>query len=135
MLEEIRGTLNQLIEGVIGLPLATENNGYKPKLLTPWARSTLFPNQAENMTRGDNPMVTFSGTYQLDLFYPSGSSTNLSGAKSSALLAYLYQNRTVSTASDCDIQIVTVTEEIGTQEQDWYSARLVFTYELYKQMI
>jgi hypothetical protein len=136
MSELIREAIDGLMESQLSVPLAKTNEGFKPTLLNTWARSTLLPSVSVNLTRGPTPLVQDRGLYQLDVFVPTGSGTSSAGTMITTLIDYLYKNRVIPiTGSDQDIQVVTVWEEQGNQEQDWFSLRLMLTYESIKKTI
>lgn len=130
MIKDIRETLDQVVDTQLDLPVQTANIHYKPKLLTPWARTTLLPSETRNLTLGNQPCVNVNGVFQVDIFYPSGSGTTASETTLHDLLTYFYSNRRIQINNSGQyIQIRTIWENVATTEPDWYQTSISLRYE------
>lgn len=125
---DIESTLKNAVKTVTTIN-QSDNEHYKPQLLTPWVRTTFLPSETQNLTRGPNPMVRISGIYQIDVVTPAG--TGYINTTVNQLLDYLYSNRMLSTPNNNTVRLINTWRSVSTQDDDWYITPVTVRWEYF----
>lgn len=73
---DIRGALQVQLGAVSGIPtIHYETAPDKPTLGTPFVVCSVVPNASRRSTLGKSPNILHEGTFEVELFYPSGKGT------------------------------------------------------------
>lgn len=123
MYSEIQSALDARLATVTGLPeLQTENKRVNRdgKSKTPFARGTLLPNQATQLTVGKNGVNTYSGLYQVDLFYPIDSGVTAANSMADAVMEKFVRGDTL-TVGGITVHITISWREAGRRDEPFYA--------------
>jgi hypothetical protein len=123
MYAEIQQALDNRLATVTGLPeLQTENTRVNRtgKANTPFARGTLLPAQASQLTVGVGGVNTYSGLYQVDLFYPVDTGTTAVNAMADAVMAKFVRGDTL-VVDGVSVHITLSWREVGRRDEPFYA--------------
>ena len=131
---DIRTALESQIASVTGIPSAAnrswENVRFEPTTGTPWVRMTLLPGESRPAIRGENPVLSYLGLFQVDVFEPSGG-----GPRTADTLADAIRDQF---SSGTDITVNTTTTRIrwserlpGRLDPPWYMVPIQISWYTY----
>lgn len=123
MYAEIQTLLDTRLATVVGLPELQKENmrvNRDGKSKTPLARATLLPNQATQLTVGVNGKNTYSGLYQIDLFYPLDTGTAAVNAMADLVMEKFVRGDTL-TVGGLTVHITISWREAGRRDEPFYA--------------
>lgn len=111
--------------------IVLENSRVSVGVNKTWIRSTLLPNETENITLGLNGYQRLSGLYQIDIWTPADKGINTGSTLADAIVS-LFSKGTVLSNTDGDkINIIKSWREKGPKEPGVYNTPVIVKWEAF----
>jgi hypothetical protein len=115
----------EFIAGAFGLPIAFENDGYKPVQGTPYAEIIVLPNDVSKYTQNGSNIT--DGIFRIHLRYPSGSGAVAAKTKAEEIIAYFAPGNSIGYSGQSVLIEKTARKE-GIQNNNWYEIIITLSY-------
>lgn len=121
----IQSLLDDQLQTVSNLPtLQLENTANVGVAGQPFARATLLPRQATQLTVGINGSDSLGGLYQIDLFYPLNAGSAAANTMADAVCA-VFGRGTILIEDDVRVVIRTASRLTAGRVEQFYSVPVV----------
>jgi hypothetical protein len=115
----------EFIAGAFELPIAFENDGYKPVQGTPYAQIKVKQNDTTKQTLNHSDVT--DGIFRIYLRYPAGSGAVAAKTKAEEIIAYFAPGNRIGYGGQ-SVLIESTARKEGIQNNNWYEIIITLSY-------